>query len=157
MYTCVFAQNWWSIMLLLMNSLLIVVVVVMKCCCWWFKPWVILTIDLEVNLCCSWRFLWKMVQMVIFVEMMFWFMFYMDLSVFSCLETFRQTLGSNLGLGDSKLGSWGEKWSFPRELSVRTRHGEWLYSPGRVALWQHALFRVLASFSHNSVLNCLLV
>jgi len=63
-------------------------------------------------------------QMVIFAEMMFWFKFYMDLSVFSCLETFRQTLGSNFGLGDSKLGFWSEKSSFARELSVITRHGE---------------------------------
>jgi hypothetical protein len=71
---------------------------------------------------------------------MFWFKFYMDLSVFSCLETFKQTLGSNLGIGKSKLGFWGEKWVFPEaELSqlataswrraggapcVFTRHGE---------------------------------
>ena len=50
--------------------------------------------------------------MVIFDELMFWFKFYMDLSVFSCLETFRQTLGLNLGIGKSKLGFWvknGEK------------------------------------------------
>jgi len=52
-------------------------------------------------------------QMVIFVEMMFWFKFYMDLSVFSCLETFRQTLRSNLGIGKSKLEFWSEKWVFP--------------------------------------------
>ena len=50
--------------------------------------------------------------MVIFVEMMFWFKFYMDLSVFLCLETFRQTLGSNLGIGKLKLGFWSEKWVF---------------------------------------------
>jgi len=74
---------------------------------------VILTIELEVNLCYSWRFSWKMGQMVIFVEMMYWFKFYMDLSVFSCLETFRQTLGSNLGIGKSKLGFWSEKWVLP--------------------------------------------
>jgi hypothetical protein len=52
-------------------------------------------------------------QMVIFVERVFYFKFYMDLGVFSCLETFKQTLGPNLGLGDSKLGFWDEKWSFP--------------------------------------------
>jgi hypothetical protein len=34
----------------------------------------------------------KMGQMVIFVERMFCFKFYMDLSVFSRLETFKQTL-----------------------------------------------------------------
>jgi len=26
---------------------------------------------------------------------------------------FGQNLGSNLGLGDSKLGFWGKKWVFP--------------------------------------------
>jgi len=140
-----------------MNSLLIVVVVVMRCFCWWLKPWVILTIELEVNLCCSWRFSWKRGQMVIFVEMMFWFKFYMVLSLFWCLETFRQTLGSNLGLGDSKLGFWGWKMEFSRELSVIIHHGEWIYSSGQVALWHHALFRILASFPHISVLNWPLV
>ncbi|KEH38364.1 hypothetical protein MTR_2g069790 [Medicago truncatula] len=49
-----------------------------------------------------------------FVEMMFDSSFYMDLSVFSCLETFRQTLGSNLGIMKSKLGFWGEN-GFSRE------------------------------------------
>jgi len=98
---------------LLMNSWLVVVVAVMRCCCWWLKPWVIIIIELDVKLSCSWRFLWKIGQMVIFVEMMFWFKFYMDLSVFSCLETFRQVLGSNLGIGKSKLEFWGENWVFP--------------------------------------------
>jgi hypothetical protein len=45
-------------------------------------------------------------------------MFYMDFGVFSCLETFKQTLGSNLGIEKSKLGFWGETWVFPEaELS----------------------------------------
>jgi len=48
----------------------------------------------------------------------------MVLSPFLCLYTFGQTLGSNEGLGDSKLGFWGEKWSFSRDLPVTTRHGE---------------------------------
>jgi hypothetical protein len=44
---------------------------------------------------------------------LFWCKFYMNLSVFSCLEMFKQTLGSNLGFGKSKLEFWGEKWVFP--------------------------------------------
>jgi hypothetical protein len=55
----------------------------------------------------------KMGQMMIFVKRMFWFKFYMNLSVFSGLEMFKQTLESNLSLGKSKLGFWGEKWVFP--------------------------------------------
>jgi len=46
-------------------------------------------------------------------RMMFWFKFYMDLSVFLCLEMFRQTLGTNLGIRDSKLGFWGENEVLP--------------------------------------------
>ena len=49
----------------------------------------------------------------IFVEMMFWFKFYMDLSPFLCLETFGQTLGTNLSLRESKLGFWGENEVLP--------------------------------------------
>jgi hypothetical protein len=52
-------------------------------------------------------------QMVIFVRRMFWGKFYMKLSVFSCLEMFKQTLGSNLSFGKSKLGFWGENEVFP--------------------------------------------
>jgi len=52
--------------------------------------------------------------MVIFVEMMFWFKFYMDLSPFLCLETFGQTLETNLSLRDSKLGFWGENEVLPK-------------------------------------------
>jgi len=63
-------------------------------------------------------------QMVIFVELMFWVMFYMVLSALTCMEMIRQVLGSNLGLGKLKLGFWGEKWSFSRELPVITCHGE---------------------------------
>ena len=113
---CVFAQNWWNVM-----------------CCWWIVG------EFMINCCCcyeilllmidvmgshnhrawcefvlfSWEFLWKMGQMVIFVEMIFWFKFYMDLNPSLCLETFRQTLGSNLGIGKSKLGFWSGKWVFP--------------------------------------------
>ena len=64
-------------------------------------------------------------QMVIFVKRMFWGKFYMELSVFSCLEMFKQTLGSNLSFGKSKLGFWGEKVSFSRNRTVPTRHSEW--------------------------------
>jgi hypothetical protein len=53
-------------------------------------------------------------QMMNFVKRMLWSKFYMILSVFSCLEMFKQTLGSNLSLGKSKLGFWGKKkWVFP--------------------------------------------
>jgi len=93
---------------LLMNSWL-VVVVVMRCCCWLLMPWVIIIIELEVNLCCSWRFSWKMGQMVILLNWCFGSSFIWSW-VSSCLETFRQTLGSNLGIGKSKLGFLGEKW-----------------------------------------------
>jgi hypothetical protein len=49
---------------------------------------------------------------------MFWVKFYINLSVFSCLEMFGQTLGSNLGIGKSKFGFWGENEGFPEtELS----------------------------------------
>jgi hypothetical protein len=48
-------------------------------------------------------------------------MVYMELSVFSCLEMFKQTLGSNLGIGKSKLGFGGENGSFP-ETTVITRY-----------------------------------
>ena len=70
---CIFTQNWWNIILLLMNSWLVVVVVVMRCCCWWLMPGVIIIRELEVNLCCSWRFSWKMGQMVIFCWNDVWF------------------------------------------------------------------------------------
>jgi len=50
----------------------------------------------------------------IFVEMMFWFKFYMDLSPFLCLETFGQTLGTNLGTEESKIGILRQKGVFPR-------------------------------------------
>ena len=57
-------------------------------------------------------------QMMILVKRMFWSNLYMILSVFSCLEMFKQTLGSNLGIGKSKLGFWGENGGFPEpELS----------------------------------------
>ena len=61
---------------------------------------------------------YEMGQMVNFVRIMFWVKFYINLSVFSCLEMFKQTLGSNLGIGKSKLGFWGENGGFPEtELS----------------------------------------
>jgi hypothetical protein len=55
----------------------------------------------------------KMGQMMILFKGLFWCKFYMDLSVFSCLEMFKQTLGSKLSIGKSKLRFWGEKWVFP--------------------------------------------
>ena len=106
---------------LLMNSIMIVV---MRYCCWWLKPWVILTIEIEVNLCCSWSFSWKMGQMVIFVEMMFWFKFYMDLSVFSCLETFRKNFGIKFGHWQVKIEILEWKMGFSQELPVIAHHGE---------------------------------
>jgi len=94
---------------LLMNSWLVIAVVVMRCCCWWLMPWVIIIIELEVNLCCSWRFSWKMGQMVIFVEMMFWFQV---LCSFECLLYVHKPI-KNLWeqiwmLGDQNLGFWVE-------------------------------------------------
>jgi len=46
---------------------------------------------------------------VIFVEMMFWVKFYMNLSAFLCLEMIGQLSESNLGIGKLKLGFLGEK------------------------------------------------
>ena len=42
-----------------------------------------------------------------FVEMMFWVKFYMVSSAFSCLETIRQLLESNLGIGKLQIGIFG--------------------------------------------------
>jgi len=52
-------------------------------------------------------------QMVNCDGMMFWFKFYRNLSVFLCLLMFRQTLGTNLGIGYSKLGFWSENEILP--------------------------------------------
>jgi hypothetical protein len=40
------------------------------------------------------------------------------------LEMFKQTLGSNLSFGKSKLEFWGEKVSFSRNRTVQTRHSK---------------------------------
>ena len=115
-------------------------------------------------------------QMMILVKIMFWGKFYMELSVFSCLEMFRQTLGSNLGIGKSKLGFWGENGSFSRNYC----HNSQSYSQLRVGCeqqglseansqWrvnllavasctgQNPLFCILAPFSLVSVVNWFLV
>jgi len=42
----------------------------------------------------------------------------MVLSVLSCIEMVRQVLESNLGIGKSKLGFWGEKWVFPESCTM---------------------------------------
>ena len=100
----------------------------------------------------------------------------MILSVFSCLEMFKQTLGSNLGIGKSKLGFWGENGSFPEpELSELATHSQWGVGceqqglPGANSQWrvkllavpncigQYPLFRILSSFSLISVVNWFLV
>jgi hypothetical protein len=59
----------------------------------------------------------------------------MELSVFSCLEMFRQTLESNLGIGESKLGFWGENGSFSRNYC----HNSQPYSQLRVECEQEWL------------------
>ena len=41
----------------------------------------------------------------------------MILSAILCLGKCKQTLEPNLGLGESKLGFWGEEWSFPESTS----------------------------------------
>ena len=120
---CVFTRNWWNIML--MNSWLVVAVVVMRCCCWWLVPWVIITIELEVNLCCSWRFSWKMGQMVILLKWCFDFKFYIVLSVFYVHKPIKKPLGTNLDVGGSKFGFLGEKWCknvTTGEKSLETRY-----------------------------------
>ena len=96
-------------------------------------------------LCVVFECLMKMGQMMIFVKIMFWGKFYMELSVFSCLEMFRQTLGSNLGIGKSKLGFWGENSSFSRDWTVITRSCEQAYSQQWVTAnsqWRVALLAV---------------
>ncbi|RHN40636.1 hypothetical protein MtrunA17_Chr8g0356921 [Medicago truncatula] len=45
----------------------------------------------------------KWVDLVNWLKVRLIFMFNVFFSVFSCLETFRHTLGSNLGIGKSKL------------------------------------------------------
>ena len=60
----------------------------------------------------------------------------MILSAILCLGKCKQTLEPNLGLGESKLGFWGEEWSFPESTSDSI-----------------TLFHVFASFSQVSVLN----
>ena len=46
---------------------------------------------------------------MIFVEMMFWVKFYMNLNAFLYLEMIGQLSESNLGIGKLKLGFLGEK------------------------------------------------
>jgi len=48
----------------------------------------------------------------------------MNSSAFSCLETIRQLLESNLGIGKLKLGFLGEKSLASRELPVLARLSE---------------------------------
>jgi hypothetical protein len=161
--------NWWYEMLLLMNWDEFMI----GCCCCCCEVLLLMIETLgNHNLWVGYEFVlflkvfMKMGQMMIFVKRMFWDKFYMILSVFSCLEMFKQTLGSNLSFGKSKLGFLGEKMGFSRNRTVPTRHSEleasrrgslWAYSLGRAAQWQHPLFRVLESFSHVSVLNWLSV
>ena len=95
---------------LLMNSWLVVVVIIMRCCCWWLMQWVIIIIELEVDLCCSWRFLWKMGQMVNCVKMMFWFQVLYSFEYLLCTYTYKQPLGTNLDVAGSNFGFLGEKW-----------------------------------------------
>jgi len=89
---------------LLMNSWLVVAIVVMRCCCWWLMPWVIIIIELEVNLCCSWRFSWKMGQMVILLKWCFDFKFYIVLSVFYVHKPINNLWEQIWMLGDQNMG-----------------------------------------------------
>jgi len=87
--------------------------------------WVIIIIELEVNLCCSWRFSWKMGQMVIFVEMMFDFKFYIVLSVFCVHKPINNLWEQIWMLGDQNLGFWvknGVKTVTTGENSLETRY-----------------------------------
>jgi len=52
---------------------------------------------------------------------------------------------------------WRVTWWSWRVQQMSNSPWRVIYSSGRVALWQHTLFCVLASFSHVSVLICLLV
>ena len=99
------------------------------------------------------KFWWKMGQMMIFVRRMFWGKFYMELSVFSCLEMFKQTLGSNLSFGKSKLGFWGEKVSFSRNRTVPTRHSEWEASWRRAGGAFGELTRLASRFTRHGELH----
>jgi hypothetical protein len=182
MYICVlyvFAQNWWYEMLLLMNY--DEFMIGCCCCCCEMLLLIIETLG-NHNLWACYEFVlflkvfMKMGQMMNFVGRMFWCKLYMILSVFSCLETFKQTLGSNLSLGKSKLGFWGENGVFPvtelsqlatatwrrvvrrarrapcDSLASRVNRSRW-----RAAQWQHPLFHVLVSFSLVLILIWLLV
>ena len=109
---------------LLMNSWLVVAVIVMRCC-WWLMPWVIIIIELEVNLCCSWRFSWKMGQMVIFLNWCFDFKFYIVLSVFYIHKLINNLWEQIWMLGDQNLGFWlknGVKTVTTGENSLETRY-----------------------------------
>ena len=77
----------------------------------------------------------------------------MDLSVFSCLEMFKQTLGSNLSFGKSKLGFWGEKVSFSRNRTVPTRHSEWEASWRRAGGAFGELTRLASRFTRHGELH----
>ena len=123
---------------LLMNSLLIVVFVVIRCCCWWLKLWVIIIIELVVKLCCSWGVFIKMGQMVIFVKMMFWFKFYMVLSLF----------GIKFGLRGFKVGILGWKMGFSQELPVIARHGKWFARGASCTVTTSPISRSCVLFIH---------
>jgi len=123
---CVFTQNWWNIMLLLMNSWLVVVVVaVVRCCCWIVMPWVIIIIELAMNLCCSWGFYEKWVKWWIVFKWCFDFKFYIVLSVFYVHKPINNLWEQIWMLGDQNLGFWvknGVKTVTTGENSLETRY-----------------------------------
>ena len=110
---------------LLMNSWLVVVVAIVRCCCWWVMPWVIIIIELVMNLCCSWGFLWKMVKWWIMLKWCFDFKFYIVFSVFYVHKPINNLWEQIWMLGDQNLGFWmknGVKVVTIGENSLETRY-----------------------------------
>ena len=108
-----------------MNSWLVVVVAIVRCCCWWVMPWVIIIIELVMNLCCSWGFLWKMVKWWIMLKWCFDFKFYIVFSVFYVHKPINNLWEQIWMFGDQNLGFWvknGVKSVTTGENSLQTRY-----------------------------------
>jgi len=141
---------------LLMNSWLVIVVAVMRCCCRWLEPWVIIIIESWNKLVWFWKFYkngsngefyWNDVLNLVLYGFESLFMFIYVWTNF----------GIKWGLRGFKIGILGWKMEFFPRFTCHNSPWRVIWSPGRVALWQYSLFRVLASFSHVCVSNWLLV
>jgi len=142
-----------------MNSHSIDVVVVMRCCCLWLKPWVIIIIELWCEIVWFLKVFTKMGQMVNCDRMMFWFKFYMDLSVFYVYKRLDKHWEQIWAL---RIQNWdfGVKMEFysrakchsspcranwwPRRvMKCPARHGEWFGGHGELLSTGTHVFVVL--------------